>query len=663
MRAPTTTRPSLTELLVVAGLCLLGTCLRVAGLDYGLPAIYNPDEVAIMSRALGFASGDLNPHNFLYPTFYFYVLFAWLGGFFALARATGAVASLGAFQTEFFTDPSRIYLAGRTLSVLCGVACIVATWWLARRMFSKSAALAAAALLTVSPIAVRDAHYVKHDVPATLAILVAFIGIVCLMARSRASSRPGADDRTGWSGRTGDAAIAGALCGVAFSTHYYAIFLVLPLALAIDFGRPAMAALERWKKADAPDASTGNGEPDLRTVAIGRPGTVAAARDAVVALAAFAAAFFALSPFILVEPRTALADIIANRQIVVDRASASGNALISGGRAYAAMLWRDGLGPPGFLLSIAGLVLVARRSIAAAIILASFPLAFFLFISNTVPASRYLNPVLPFTALFAGVAVAGLARAVASLMRQGARGSAMARDEWRMPAGWVAAALTAAVAVPGVRGSILTGRFFAQDDTRTIARRFIESQIPDGASILIQPYSVPIAQSRESLVEALTARLGDPARASRKFALRLALLRWPEPSYRTIYLGDGGLDADKIYVSYRDVSGPDAIQRLTALPVEYVVLKDGNVEDPNAAPLRRALERQATLLTRISPYRDETDPGRTTVAPFLHNTDTPIDRLLTRPGPIVEVWALRPVLGVAFRDIFGADGGNSVLER
>ena len=32
-----------------------------------------------MARALGFASGTLNPHNFLYPTFYFYVLFAWVG--------------------------------------------------------------------------------------------------------------------------------------------------------------------------------------------------------------------------------------------------------------------------------------------------------------------------------------------------------------------------------------------------------------------------------------------------------------------------------------------------------------------------------------------------------------------------------------------------------
>ena len=36
-----------------------------------------------MSRALGFAKGDLNPHNFLYPTFYFYVLFGWIGGYFA----------------------------------------------------------------------------------------------------------------------------------------------------------------------------------------------------------------------------------------------------------------------------------------------------------------------------------------------------------------------------------------------------------------------------------------------------------------------------------------------------------------------------------------------------------------------------------------------------
>src|SRR5213079_2750747 len=114
----------------VVGLAL---ALRVIGLRYGLPAVYNPDEIAIMSRALAFAKGDLNPHNFLYPTFYFYVLFAWVGGWFAVSWVTGAVSSLGAFQTQFFLDPSGVYHAGRVLGVTCGVATVWLTWILGAR--------------------------------------------------------------------------------------------------------------------------------------------------------------------------------------------------------------------------------------------------------------------------------------------------------------------------------------------------------------------------------------------------------------------------------------------------------------------------------------------------------------------------------------------------
>src|SRR5215207_3217650 len=81
--------------------------LRLYGLRYGLPAVYNPDEVAIMSRALAFGKWDFNPHNFLYPSFYFYALFAWEGLTAIAAVATGSVASFGAFQREFFLDPTR----------------------------------------------------------------------------------------------------------------------------------------------------------------------------------------------------------------------------------------------------------------------------------------------------------------------------------------------------------------------------------------------------------------------------------------------------------------------------------------------------------------------------------------------------------------------------
>ena len=80
---------------LLVAILALAEWLRATGLSFGLPAVYNPDEIAIMSRALGFAKGDLNPHNFLYPTFYFYVLFAWVGASFACSWLTGAVPSLG----------------------------------------------------------------------------------------------------------------------------------------------------------------------------------------------------------------------------------------------------------------------------------------------------------------------------------------------------------------------------------------------------------------------------------------------------------------------------------------------------------------------------------------------------------------------------------------
>ena len=117
--------------------------------------------------------------------------------------------------------------------------------------------------------------------------------------------------------------------------------------------------------------------------------------------------FFALSPFLLVEPMTAWRDITANRQIVVDRAVATG--AFAPAARYAEMLWTDAAGVPIAVLAIVGCVAALRSMPARAIFLLAFPLPFLLFISNTAPASRYLNPVLPFMALFAAVGVSALA--------------------------------------------------------------------------------------------------------------------------------------------------------------------------------------------------------------------------------------------------------------
>jgi hypothetical protein len=258
------------------------------------------------------------------------------------------------------------------------------------------------------------------------------------------------------------------------------------------------------------------------------------------------------------------------------------------------------------------------------VLLASFPVAFLLFLSHTVAASRYLNPALPFLAVFAGAGLALLARSTPL--------TAILVVMLALPAGW---------------HSRQIGAFFAEADTRTIGQAWIEAHVPPGATILVQPYSVALTQSREGLVEALTATLGDPRRASTKFAIRLGLQPYPAPAYRTIYLGDGGLDADKIYVSpgaFTDGSasaGTNGLEPLTRLGVQYVVLKRYNTEDPAVVPLRARLTAAAARVAVVSPYRAEaSDADRARVAPFLHNTDTPWHPALERPGPGLEIWKL-----------------------
>ncbi len=536
--------------------------LRLFGLRYGLPFVYNPDEVAIMSRALAFAKGDLNPHNFLYPTLYFYVLFVWEGLTAVLAVGSHAVASFGAFQREFFLDPTRVFVAGRLLTALLGTATVAATFALARRVAGPIAGVAAAAVVAVSPLHVRDSHYVKHDVPVTLLVVLAYL------ACARIPSDGGRSRKT--------LLAAAVITGLAFSTHYYAIFLALPLAWSA--ARGAASAAE-------------------------------AAKRIALAGAVCAAVFFVCSPFILVEPATALRDMQANRQIVVDRAVGSLGYGATLAR-YAAMLALDTIGWPFVAAAAAGLLLLVRRDARRALWLCAFPIPFFLFIAGTYPASRYLIPLVPFLAIFAGVALDAVAR-------------------WKWSAAWMT--LAALAALP-LATSVRTDWFIRQTDTRTLARAFIDTHIRGGSTILTQPYSVPLEATAASLREAVE-RSG--REMPTKTRLQIERNPYPGPAFRLIYLGLG-MDVDKLYLPL-DALQADPLGRLRAEHVAFVVLKRYNDEAPAMTPLTAALARNGLRLAAFSPYRADTDARP---EPFLHNTDARISGALERSGPIVEIWQL-----------------------
>jgi hypothetical protein len=230
--------------------------------------------------------------------------------------------------------------------------------------------------------------------------------------------------------------------------------------------------------------------------------------------------------------------------------------------------------------------------------------------------------LLPFVALFAALA---LVRLVERVTRTA-------------PVLW---GLVALIAIPPAATSLRTVLFIREADTRTLARTWVESNVPAGSTVLVQPYSVMLAPSREGLVEALEANLGHVGAASTKFQIQLGLSPYPSPSFRVLYLGRGGLDADKLYVDPSEVNSPDAIARLRSRRVAFVLLKRYNSVDSELTSFLAALARDARRVAVFSPFRAGVDPGRQArIDPFLHNTDARIDEALERPGPLVEIWQL-----------------------
>ncbi len=351
---------------------LLAASLRLYGIRQDLPFVYNPDEANIMARALSVAR-SFDPGYYLYPSFFFYFLFAVMGFLFVVGKMLGRYSDLSAFEARFFEDPTDFYLAGRLAVLLLALGTIVLLDRLATKHFGRVAGRAASFFTAVAYFHVRDSHYLKHDVPA------GFLVVVFLWAADRAISRKNLSAYV----------IAGVVLGVAFATHYYLIFL----APAFVLGHLAYRGREGF----------------TRVVAAG---------------AVSAVTFFLLSPFVILRLDTALEHMQANRQVVLDRSLSAGSGILPSLGLYTSFLLEQGLGYLLSALVLAGFVLLGFRDLRSLALWAAFPLMFLAFVSYTFFAGRYMNPILPCLAAAAGVAVSAVfdrfGAAAATLLALGA---------------------------------------------------------------------------------------------------------------------------------------------------------------------------------------------------------------------------------------------------
>jgi 4-amino-4-deoxy-L-arabinose transferase-like glycosyltransferase len=401
-------------LLVIA----VGAILRIWGLRFGFPYTFaRPDEEFVVNAALNILR-DGNPHFFEWPSLFMYVAAAAYGVLFPAAGAVAGVATEVALTKPVF-EPT-LHLILRWLSASAGILTIAALYGASKELFCRRVALIAAGFLAVTYLHVRDSHFGVTDIPAT------FLTVCAFWAGVRCATKPLTYARV---------AFAGLLCGLAASTKYNVILVLLPPFLAVR-SKPT--------------------SPGLAVLAI--------------ATLIFSAAggFVLGTPFALLDPPAFMAGIADVRGHM-----AGGHAVMARGWVYhAAFTLRYGVGLIMLIAAILGACwLLVRQARLGGLVLA-FPVAYYAVVGSALTVFvRYMVPLVPFLSLTAAFFVD---RVTAFIDERFGIGRAR---------GMSALALATVVAAPTAITSVAFDRLMTRTDTRVLGADWIAATFSSGVSI------------------------------------------------------------------------------------------------------------------------------------------------------------------------------------
>jgi hypothetical protein len=581
-----------------------GLGMRLYAINHGLPYQYVPDESTMVGGALRMgASKSLQPGTFIYPAGLMYLFASEYLGLLGIGRITGLFASVEQFRDFAFVDPTLFYLLPRIAIALIGTACIPAAYLLGKRLYGTVAGLVAAVLVATSVMHVQMSHQARHWVPIALLTLVILWVALDLAEHGRR--------REYW--------LSGLLVGLAAATSFNGFLLmVLPLAAHIQrVHRPGWSLM---------------GNKENRRV-LGTPQTPPGAAPwtslhahmpMVQALVLMPIVFFALNPYILLQFNQFVAFQTSGER------SIGGQILGHYDSYFQQLLAKQGFTfyaeatlayePAITLLGIVGAVLAARRFRSTALVVLSYPVFHYLAFATTAPSmeQRYMLPAVVLLALPAGLAASrGLAWLDGKLGGTSGGHAATAL---------VAVLLAIIVAMPALRydGAL------ARTDTRTLAKSWIEANIPAGSDVAVESYTPPLVSDLETL------------RAQQQ----------TQP---------GSLGTRDQWVLENGLSSADVAYRLTRLNLvdtspavdlmtpylatnknRYYVVSDFRWKSEHLGhqALEAYLARNGRLLKAFYPSRD------TGYIPsdILNNMEDPLSELskVDRPGPRIEIYEVAP---------------------
>jgi Dolichyl-phosphate-mannose-protein mannosyltransferase len=529
----------------------VGLLLRVIHNTYGLPYVYNIDEGShFTNRAIGMFGGSADPGYYQNPSAFTYLVHLALRFQYGHAHLIPFGHYRRAIE-QYSIEPTTIYRTSRTLAALLCMVGVVAVFWVGQRLWGKLEGLAAAAVLSFAFLPVAYSRVAVTDVGALFPVALATYAAV----------------RVYEDGMRRHYLLGGAMGGLAFGFKYTAGLVLAPLLIA------TLARALRDRRA---------------------------LLDGLLALLAAVAVFFVTNPYVFINFSDAWHQLKGEQQLAGDFAKVGQEGDNGPGYYLDSLTW--GLGWAAAFAALGGAVLVARRSLMRAVLLAIVPLALFVYLSTQVRFfGRWLLPAYPALALLAGVSIVALVRLIPG--PRAARAGALA-------------VVTLAVLAQPLLADVRTARVLGRTDTRQIARQWLVKHYPDRLRIVIEP-AVPARYYRR--VSASGA--GDP---EHKQFIRGFL--------RDI------TDTHDVYATTLAPKTIETYRRAGFCLVMTMSLIRGRAQNANLAPALayyRALEQQSKLVFHVSPYK----PG---AKPVKFNFDLSYNYYPTafyRPGP--EVWIYR----------------------
>ena len=559
-------RPGIAGLLLLAVL-VLALALRLKGVTYGLPySFVNADESTVLPKAFAAARGHLNPQFFFYPSLYFYLVAA------VYVPAAAAWWLLGngnlLATTSFVTDPGPYFLLGRLLSVAMGTASVYLVYRLGRDAFGRAPGLVAALLFAVAPLHVAYSHMAVTDVTA---VALSLLALVLLQQAAIRGGEAGGGVRLGEAGAGGAAEereavgtaavrkaarrrlILGAVvAGLATSTKYNLGMLVLPATVAAVY-------------ACRPEAG--------RRTAEGARVTLVWMRLLVLRVyAPMALAFVLASPFVVLDAPHFLSDFVRQSRIM-DKGWLGFEHVGNGFWYNLTPNLTGAIGAVLVVLGIAGLGWAFWRRTRLDWMIAPYSIAYFVYIGTWKElADRYLLVIVPLVILLA-------ARFCIEVAGRRWRGR-------RVAAPLVAAALVVAFVLP-LRASIAFDRGLSGNDTRALAKEWIQANVPAGSLVAVENYGPPLVP--EAALEHYRDAGLDPV-AYGLVRLKVPLPGTPERTRDLDRLRDDGVEYVVVSSRVRD--------RVLAAPEVY----------PTVVEFYRRLDAEAELVKEFRPGAGERGP-------------------------------------------------------